>query len=79
MSAVMYMLARSIDFAFISTNFLLEFGSEIIGDHFITAPTHEIADALAARNTTVFLYNFEYRSEYQRKDEGLLCLLFHVV
>ena len=54
---------------------LLLWHFQIIGDHFITAPTHEIADALAARNTTVFLYNFEYRSEYQRKDEGLFCLL----
>lgn len=46
--------------------------SEIIGDHFITAPTHEIADALVARNKTVYLYNYEYKSEYQRKDEGVI-------
>ncbi|XP_076087654.1 pyrethroid hydrolase Ces2e-like [Mytilus galloprovincialis] len=46
--------------------------SEIIGDHFITAPTHDLAEALVKRNSTVYLYNFEYRSEFQRKEEGVV-------
>nr|KAG5698384.1 hypothetical protein BaRGS_010970 [Batillaria attramentaria] len=36
--------------------------SEIVGDYFIVAPTHKAASVMAALNLTVFVYNYEYRS-----------------
>ncbi|XP_060585843.1 fatty acyl-CoA hydrolase precursor, medium chain-like [Ruditapes philippinarum] len=36
--------------------------SEIVGDYFITAPTHRFADSLSRRNVSVYLYNYEYKS-----------------
>ncbi|XP_045158061.1 liver carboxylesterase 1-like [Mercenaria mercenaria] len=36
--------------------------SEIVGDYFITAPTHLFADRLSRRNVSVYLYNYEYKS-----------------
>ncbi|OWF56350.1 cholinesterase 1-like isoform X2 [Mizuhopecten yessoensis] len=38
--------------------------SEMVGDYYITAPTHRIASRLSQRNTTVYLYNYEYKSVY---------------
>ncbi|KAL4236196.1 Cocaine esterase [Mactra antiquata] len=37
--------------------------SEIVGDYFITAPTHQLANSLSQRNVTVYLYNYEYLPE----------------
>ncbi|XP_064605654.1 acetylcholinesterase-like [Liolophura sinensis] len=42
--------------------------AEIIGDYFITAPTHLLAQILSARNVTVYMYNFEYRSVFDQWD-----------
>lgn len=35
---------------------------QIVGDYFITAPTHLFADRLSRRNVSVYLYNYEYKS-----------------
>ncbi|KAK3091646.1 hypothetical protein FSP39_021543 [Pinctada imbricata] len=36
--------------------------SEIVGDYFITAPTHRMAQILTSRNISVYVYNYEYKS-----------------
>ncbi|KAH3730960.1 hypothetical protein DPMN_056961 [Dreissena polymorpha] len=36
--------------------------AEIVGDYFITAPTHLLAERLSQRNVSVYLYNYEYKS-----------------
>ncbi|WAR23810.1 NLGNY-like protein [Mya arenaria] len=38
--------------------------AEIVGDYFITAPTHLFAERLSLRNVSVYLYNYEYRSVF---------------
>ncbi|XP_076462139.1 acetylcholinesterase-like [Babylonia areolata] len=40
--------------------------SEIVGDYFILAPTHKAASVMAALNLTVFVYNYEYRSDFDQ-------------
>jgi len=35
---------------------------QIVGDYFITAPTHLFAERLAERNVDVYVYHFEYIS-----------------
>ncbi|CAL1526909.1 unnamed protein product [Lymnaea stagnalis] len=41
---------------------------EIVGDYFIAAPTQQTADLLAARNVTVYFYNYDYLSHHERLD-----------
>lgn len=40
--------------------------SQIVGDYFIVAPTHKTASVMAALNLTVFVYSYEYRSDYDQ-------------
>lgn len=42
--------------------------AEIIGDYFITAPTHRFADMLYRRNVSVYVYNYEYKSSLDQWD-----------
>ena len=37
-----------------------------MGDYFILAPTHKAASVMAALNLTVFVYNYEYRSDFDQ-------------
>ncbi|KAL5020943.1 hypothetical protein ScPMuIL_000098 [Solemya velum] len=38
--------------------------SEIVGDYFITAPTHHMAEQVSRHNVSVYVYNFEYKSKH---------------
>lgn len=42
--------------------------TEIVGDYFITAPTHRFADMLYLRNVSVYVYNYEYKSSLDQWD-----------
>lgn len=46
----------------ISDNVIKQKLSEIVGDYFITAPTHLSADILQSKNVTVYIYHFSYLS-----------------
>lgn len=35
---------------------------QIVGDYYITAPTHKLAQIMSLRNTPVYIYNYEYES-----------------
>lgn len=35
---------------------------QIVGDYYITAPTHKLAQLMSSRNIPVYLYNYEYKS-----------------
>ena len=39
---------------------------QIVGDYFILAPTHKAASVMASLNLTVFVYNYEYRSDFDQ-------------
>ena len=41
---------------------------QIVGDYFITAPTHLMAEMLAQINVSVYLYNYEYKSLFDQWD-----------
>ncbi|XP_061182104.1 fatty acyl-CoA hydrolase precursor, medium chain-like isoform X2 [Saccostrea echinata] len=43
-------------------NFVQDIFSDIVGDYYITAPTHKFAQLMSLRNTPVYLYNYEYKS-----------------
>ena len=42
--------------------FFLSSLEQIVGDYFITAPTHLSADILQSKNVTVYIYHFSYLS-----------------
>lgn len=37
---------------------------QIVGDYYITAPTHKLAQMMSSRSVPVYLYNYEYLSKY---------------
>lgn len=37
---------------------------QIVGDYYITAPTHKLAQMMSSRSVPVYLYNYEYQSKY---------------
>lgn len=41
-----------------------EIFSDIVGDYYITAPTHKLAQMMSSRSVPVYLYNYEYLSKY---------------
>ncbi|XP_067678791.1 pyrethroid hydrolase Ces2e-like isoform X2 [Haliotis asinina] len=40
--------------------------AEIVGDYFIVAPIHKAASVLSRHNLTVFVYNYEYKSVFDK-------------
>ncbi|XP_022314273.2 acetylcholinesterase-like [Crassostrea virginica] len=43
-------------------DFVQDTFSDIVGDYYITAPTHKLAQLMSSRNIPVYLYNYEYKS-----------------
>ena len=48
---------------------------QIIGDYFITAPVHLMAEVLANRNVSVYVYNYEYKSKLDPWDGKYMRIL----
>lgn len=47
---------------------------QIVGDYYITAPTHKLAQMMSSRSVPVYLYNYEYQSKYAQW-EGILVVI----
>lgn len=49
---------------------------QIVGDYYITAPTHKLAQMMSSRSVPVYLYNYEYQSKYaQWEGTSLICII----